>query len=426
MVNSVVDQTPQTKMSFSTTYRDFIRQAEPLMPASLPAEFTNEWPAILSHHLFHAGKRSENPYQDYLSLQLNKRSFYLSKLSPATKEFLSIKPFESSQQKFKFIDLFAGVGGFRLALNKSGGRCVFSSEWDNSAKETYFNNHKEIPFGDVTKFTNQSIEEGLLNRLMPEHDVLAAGFPCQPFSRAGVSARTALNKKHGFECNTQGTLFYDVVRVAAVKRPRVLFLENVRNLKSHDEGNTFKIIQESIEELGYSFSYALINAQTMVPQKRIRCYMICVRNDIPAFELDLRPFEGEPLALSSILQKGKITSEYQISEKLWTGHINRTKRNLERGAGFTALEVDIKKPANTLVARYGKDGKECLIPTKSGEPPRKLTRREAARLQGYPDNFILPQSKTPTYKQMGNSVAVPVVSEIARQIADHLREHDEL
>ena len=137
-------------------------------------------------------------------------------------------------------------------------------------------------------------------------------------------------------------------------------------------------------------------------------------------------FDGTPIPLSTILEKGKAILDYQISEKLWNGHINRTKRNIERGTGFTAMEVDISKPANTLVARYGKDGKECLIPTAKGQPPRKLTRREAARLQGYPDSFTLPDSKTPTYKQMGNSVAVPVVSEIARQITEHLRNNDEL
>ena len=140
----------------------------------------------------------------------------------------------------------------------------------------------------------------------------------------------------------------------------------------------------------------------------------------------MKKFDGIPIPLSSILEKGKAISDYQISEKLWSGHINRTRRNIERGTGFTAMEVDISKPANTLVARYGKDGKECLIPTKKGQPPRKLTKREAARLQGYPDTFTLPDSKTPTYKQMGNSVAVPVVSEIARQITEHLRNNDEI
>lgn len=321
---------------------------------------------------------------------------------------------------FSFIDLFSGIGGFKLALSRQGGSCRFASEWDNAAKETYFNNYGEYPFGDIRQFTSETISDTQLDQLIPDHHILAAGFPCQPFSRAGVSARNALNIEHGFNCDTQGTLFYDIARIASVKRPSALFLENVRNLKSHDKGRTFDVIQRTIEDLGYSFSYAIINSEALVPQKRIRCYMIAIRNDFPVFEFDMEPFLGAPMALANILENEQHISDYQISERLWQGHINRTERNIARGTGFTALQADTRKPANTLVARYGKDGKECLIPMENG-PPRKLTKREAARLQGYPETFVLPAAKTPTYKQMGNSVAVPVVTEIASQLVAHLR-----
>lgn len=342
------------------------------------------------------------------------------------KGFLEDAPFRAPNDmagRFQFIDLFAGIGGFRLALQSHGGRCVFSSEWDNAAKETYARNFGEIPFGDIRQFTADSVADEVLDRLVPSHDILAAGFPCQPFSRAGVSARSALNQQHGFNCTTQGTLFYDIIRIASVKRPKIIFLENVRNLKSHDGGMTFKIIESTIRELGYSFNHALINAQTLVPQKRVRCYMVAVRTDFEPLSFDITPFDGPSLTLRSILEPDENSKEYIVSEKLWQGHINRTKRNIQRGTGFTALEADLDKPANTLVARYGKDGKECLIPTDTGIP-RKLTKREAARLQGYPEEYLLPEAKTPTYKQMGNSVAVPVVTELANQIINHLERNN--
>lgn len=316
-------------------------------------------------------------------------------------------------QSFKFIDLFAGIGGFRLGLQSIGGQCVFSSEWDRPASETYYKNYGELPFGDIRKFSGESVSDDEINNLIPDHDVLAAGFPCQPFSHAGVSARTAVGKAHGFRCNTQGTLFFDIMRIAAVKKPKVLFLENVKNIQRHDAGRTFEIIKESIEDLGYNFDFRIIDASTMVPQRRHRCYMVCVRKDLgKKFEFPV--FEGSPLPLKSILEKSPDPA-FTISDKLWAGHIKRTERNLSRGTGFTAFTADIDKPSNTLVARYGKDGKECLIPQKD-KNPRFLTPRECARLQGYPDEFILPKAKTPAYKQFGNSVAVPVVSELAKSI----------
>lgn len=319
--------------------------------------------------------------------------------------------------EFKFIDLFAGIGGFRLALQSAGGKCVFSSEWDKGAKATYFKNFGDIPFGDINQFSGNQLSDDEVIKLIPDHDVLAGGFPCQPFSLAGVSARTSLGKNHGFACETQGTLFFNIVRIALLKKPKVLFLENVKNLARHDGGKTFAVIKSTIEnDLGYTLSTAIINASSLVPQKRERFFMVAFRD---GEQFSFPDFSGNPLPLKSILESSPL-EKYTISDKLWAGHINRTKRNLERGTGFTAYTADIEKPANTLVARYGKDGKECLVPQQN-KNPRKLTPRECARLQGFPESFALPESDTPAYRQFGNSVAVPVVEKLAQKIANNLR-----
>jgi DNA (cytosine-5)-methyltransferase 1 len=311
-------------------------------------------------------------------------------------------------EKFKFIDLFAGIGGFRLAMQSVGGVCEFSSEWDQSAQKTYGANFGEVPHGDITKISADFI---------PDHDVLCGGFPCQPFSLAGISARNSRNTAHGFDCETQGTLFFDIERIIKEKRPAVVFLENVKNLIRHDQGRTFAVIQRTIESLGYSFSYALINAQSLVPQKRVRCYMVCLRDTKEKFVFP--EITGEPLKLKTILEDS-VDEKFTISDKLWLGHQKRTATNLARGTGFTAFCADLEKPAATLVARYGKDGKECLVP-QEGKNPRKLTPRECARLQGFPDEFQIPVANTPAYKQFGNSVALPVIKRIAQEIEIYLQ-----
>ncbi|KHS78255.1 DNA cytosine methyltransferase [Pectobacterium brasiliense] len=315
---------------------------------------------------------------------------------------LKLKP--AKDAKFKFIDLFAGIGGVRLGFQNAGGACVFSSEYDRGAQNTYKINHGEYPFGDITRIDEKQI---------PEHDILLAGFPCQPFSHAGVSARNAVGKQHGFLCDTQGTLFFDVLRVIKEKKPKVVFLENVRNLETHDQGKTFDTIKRSIEEEGYVFFHKIIDSSSLVPQRRVRCYMIGVREDIDA-QFVFPEVSGEPVPLRSVLQK-KVDDIYTISDKLWHGHIARTKRNVERGTGFTAYLADLDKPSNTIVARYGKDGKECLIP-QVGKNPRMLTPRECARLQGFPEEFEVPVSRTPAYKQFGNSVVVPVINILANKL----------
>lgn len=318
---------------------------------------------------------------------------------------------------FKFIDLFAGIGGFRLGLQSTGGVCVFTSEWDRSAKKTYEANYGELPFGDISHFTGIARTDEDIQSMIPDHEVLAAGFPCQPFSHAGVSARNSRGLKHGFECDTQGTLFFDIMRIANVKRPQVLFLENVKNIVGHQKGETFKVIRSAVDEIGYNFKYKIIDSSPLVPQRRKRCYMICFRKDLDV-DYEFPDVLGDPLSLESILQP-EVSEQFTISDKLWQGHINRTNRNLERGAGFTAFLADITKPSNTLVARYGKDGKECLIP-QEGRNPRMLTPRECARLQGFPEEFFLPQARTPAYKQFGNSVALPVIKVLAKSIKEKL------
>lgn len=313
---------------------------------------------------------------------------------------------------FTFIDLFAGIGGFRIALQSQNGKCVFTSEIDSAARKTYEMNFGEVPFGDIREFTGDSITNNKLKQLIPDHQILAAGFPCQPFSLAGVSARNSLGKVHGFEDVNQGNLFFDIARIVSIKKPEVVFLENVKNFEKHDGGHTFQIVKETMEGLGYVVYSKVINAHQVVPQKRQRFYMVCFKNK--KIKFNFPEFEGEPLKLKTILEK-RVSSEYTISDKLWEGHQRRTAANLKRGTGFTAFLADLNKPANTLVARYGKDGKECLVPQKN-KNPRKLTPRECARLQGFPENFKLPISNAPAYKQFGNSIAVPVVTAIAAEI----------
>lgn len=323
-------------------------------------------------------------------------------------------PFPPPQKKnFSFIDLFAGIGGFRIAMQELGGHCVFSSEWDPYAKKTYEANFGETPFGDIRKISEKDI---------PDHDILCAGFPCQPFSLAGVSARNALHASHGFACETQGTLFFDIVRIMQEKRPKVVFLENVKNLVNHDEGKTFSIIKSSIENLGYSFQYKLIDASPLVPQRRIRCYMVCIKDNTHDFIFP--DISGAPLPLKSILDDC-VDEAFTISKKLWDGHQRRSARNLARGTGFTAFCADLEKPSNTIVARYGKDGKECLIPQDRNNP-RMLTPRECARLQGFPEDFIIPHAKTVSYRQFGNSVAIPVIRKISQEIVHVLLKNQEV
>ncbi len=377
--------------------------------------------ASLSHHFQNRDYFKSNYFEDQAKIFLEK--FDNTKVEESEQLYL---PFEfiatfppPINHKFTFIDLFAGIGGFRIALQNLNGKCVFSSEIDKSAKKTYTLNFGECPFGDIRNFTRDSISDEKLNLMIPDHDILTGGFPCQPFSLAGVSARNHLGLAHGFLDKIQGTLFYDIVRIVEVKKPEVVFLENVKNFQTHNNGDTLKTVLAVMESLNYDIHTQEINANLKVPQNRRRFYMVFFKKRNPFFKFP--KYSGEPLKLKSILEQN-VSDEYTISDKLWEGHIRRTKANLDRGTGFTAFVADIEKPSNTIVARYGKDGKECLIP-QPGKNPRKLTKLECARLQGYPQDYILPSSNAAAYRQFGNSVAIPVIQDIGKNILESLNKN---
>jgi DNA (cytosine-5)-methyltransferase 1 len=323
------------------------------------------------------------------------------------------------ESKFKFIDLFAGIGGFHLALEGLGGECVFSSEIDDQARRTYHDNFGIFPFGDIRDITGPEKNDDMIRWGIPDHTILAGGFPCQPFSLAGVSSRNHLGHEHGLKDKAKGTLFFDICRIINVKKPEVVFLENVKNIISHDKGRTFQIIRDTLEnELGYSFFSAVLSSETLVPQKRKRCFIVAFREKVDDFQFP--SLDGAPIALSTILETD-VDEKYTLSDRGWAGHVRRTRENKLKGNGFSAVEADLSKPANTLVARYYKDGKECLIPQK-GKNPRMLTPRECARLQGFSEDYIIHPTRTAAYKQFGNAVTVPLVREIATCILSKLEE----
>ncbi|MBL7045516.1 MAG: DNA cytosine methyltransferase [Parcubacteria group bacterium] len=300
---------------------------------------------------------------------------------------------------FKTIDLFAGIGGIRLGFESVGGENVFSSEWDKYAQVTYQANFGEIPYGDITKIKPEEI---------PEFDVLLAGFPCQPFSQAGL--------KRGFS-DTRGTLFFDIAKIVDYHRPRVVFLENVKRLKSHDGGNTLKIIKETLESMGYEVHAKVLNAKDFgVPQNRERIYIVAF---LGKTNFQFPEVGGVETDVGDILEEN-VDGKYTISDKLWAGHKRRKLEHKEKGNGFGYTLFNRESPyTNTISARYYKDGSEILIEQKN-KNPRKLSPREAARLQGYPDDFYIPVSDAQAYKQFGNSVAVPVICELAKKIAKEM------
>lgn len=313
--------------------------------------------------------------------------------------FSNGKQEQKKDYRFSFIDLFAGIGGIRMGFEHAGGECVFTSEWDESAQKTYQANFGEIPYGDITKIDPIEI---------PSFDILLAGFPCQPFSQAGL--------KKGFD-DTRGTLFFDIARIVKHHKPSVVFLENVRNLAGHDKGNTLKVIVGTLEEMGYKVTHNILNAKEFgLPQNRARIYIIAFSDNVD-FEFPEPP--KTKTKVSDILDK-KVDPKYTISDKLWAGHQRRKKEHEEKGNGFGYSLFDEKSEyTSTISARYYKDGSEILIRQK-GKNPRKLTPREAARLQGYPEDFVIPVSDAQAYKQFGNSVAVPVIKALAKKIIETL------
>ncbi len=308
---------------------------------------------------------------------------------------------------FTFIDLFAGIGGFRLAFESTNGQCVFSSEWDKYSQRTYFENFGEVPHGDITEIEPESI---------PDHDILCAGFPCQPFSIAGVSKKNSLGKKHGFEDKTQGTLFFNIAQILKIKQPKMFLLENVKNLKSHDKGNTFKVITDTLDELGYKFYYKIIDAQVYVPQHRERIYIVGFNKNYFGnnVSFEFPALHNTKRTLGSIIDKN-VDDKYILSDHLWQYLQNYAEKHKEKGNGFGFGLVNKNSITRTLSARYYKDGSEILVQMKNSNP-RRLTPRECARLMGYDDSFKITVSDTQAYRQFGNSVVVPVVKDIAKEM----------
>lgn len=317
-------------------------------------------------------------------------------------------PFPAPENpRFTFIDLFAGIGGIRLAYQNHGGKSVFTSEIDNFAKKTYEANFGEIPFGDIKKIDESKI---------PDHDLLLAGFPCQPFSIAGVSKKASLGREHGFRDKTQGTLFFDIARILEGKRPKAFMLENVKNLTSHDKGKTFRIILETLHDLEYKVFSKVLDGKYYVPQHRER--IIIVGFDKHTYGKDVcfefPPNKEEEPIFRSILES-RPDEKYTLSDKLWNYLQDYAAKHRAKGNGFGFGLTNLNGIARTLSARYYKDGSEILIPQR-GKTPRRLTPRECARLMGFPDNFVIPVSDTMAYKQFGNSVIVPLIQAVAEQI----------
>ena len=336
--------------------------------------------------------------------------------SPSNLEFNMIENFaqkipfgdvSEDNRLFTFIDLFAGIGGIRIPFQEMGGKCVFTSEWDKFAQKTYKINFGDEPSGDISKILSENI---------PSFDVLLAGFPCQPFSQAGL--------KKGF-ADTRGTLFFEIERIIKDKKPKAFLLENVKQLKGHDKGRTLSIIVEHLNALNYDVYIDVLRAADFgVPQNRERLFIVGFNKELLSEDL-WNTFKfpvGSKMQtrVGDILEK-RVDAKYTISDKLYQGHIRRKQEHIAKGNGFGFSVFDHNSPyTNTISARYYKDGSEILIKNDEGANPRKLTPRECARLQGFPEKFIIPVSDTQAYKQFGNSVAVPVVSAVAEKMIEFM------
>ena len=348
-------------------------------------------------------------------------------LSAALQQMLPFHSAQRTKAKFDFIDLFAGIGGIRAGFEAISGQCVFSSEWDGYSQKTYSENFPSTHLlaGDITQIAAKDI---------PDHDVLLAGFPCQPFSIAGVSKKNALGKAHGFACEAQGTLFFDVARIIKAKQPKAFLLENVKNLQSHDKGRTFDVIKRTLtEELGYSIHVRVIDAAHYVPQHRERIYIVGFREP-SAFDWAALQLPEKTHSLAEILHRNdgtepflpwdadrfydqqakKPLSKYTLTDNLWRYLQAYAEKHRLKGNGFGFGLVRESNIARTLSARYYKDGSEILIYQGESKNPRRLTPRECARLMGYPDSFRIPVSDSRAYRQFGNSVVVDVITQVAK------------
>jgi len=326
------------------------------------------------------------------------------------------------EPSFRFIDLFAGIGGFRFGMSSNGGTCVWTSEWDKFARQTY-----EAWFG-VDDIHGDIMDENLdLSRDIPDHEILCGGFPCQPFSIAGVSKKNSLGRKHGFEDAEKGNLFFRICDIVDAKHPPVLFLENVKNLRSHDGGNTFAVILDELESRNYVVFDQVIDARSWVPQHRERVFLVCFDRDVFGDDVDFRfpagPDEPAPTMADVLLPE--VDDKYTLSDQLWKYLQDYAAGHRARGNGFGFGLVGPDDVSRTLSARYYKDGSEILV-RQAGRNPRRLSHVEARRLMGYapelarlaghPDDFPIVVSDTQGYKQFGNSVVPQVVAAIGQEI----------
>jgi DNA (cytosine-5)-methyltransferase 1 len=314
----------------------------------------------------------------------------------------------ATHRKLKFIDLFCGIGGFRLAFERAGAECVFSSDWNKYSRLTYAANFGEEPYGDIHSVDVAQIKD---------HQILCAGFPCQPFSLAGVSKKASLGRAHGFDDKEQGNLFFEIEKIINHHNPEAFVLENVKNLKGHDGGNTFRVIYDTLtKKLGYTVYYKIIDAQKVVPQHRERIFLVGFKR--PRF-FEFPEFPKEGPKLESILDTD-VPEKYTLSDHLWKYLQGYAAKHKAAGNGFGFGLMNGGQIARTLSARYHKDGSEILISQGPRKNPRRLTPRECARLMGYPENFKIPVSDTQAYRQFGNSVVVPVVERIAKAVLESL------
>jgi DNA (cytosine-5)-methyltransferase 1 len=317
----------------------------------------------------------------------------------------SSSPWQWRRPIFDFIDLFAGIGGFRIGFEQAGGRCVFSSEWDAQAQRAYTENFGEAPHGDIRK----------THGLIPAHDVLVAGFPCQPFSIAGVSKKNALGRSHGFKDEEQGNLFFEIVKVLAARRPEAFVLENVKNLRSHDGGRTYHTIIDTLQHLGYHVFDKIMDAQAFVPQHRERIFIVGFRDFTP---FDFPAVVSSGRKLSSILER-PVPEKYFLTKHLWEYLQRYAEKHRAKGNGFGCTVTPKNGIARTLSARYYKDGSEILVDD-GREIPRRLTPRECANLMGFPSEFKIVCADTQAYKQFGNAVVVPVAAAVAKAVVEAL------
>jgi len=313
-------------------------------------------------------------------------------------------------RKPKFIDLFCGIGGMRLAFEAAGCACVFSSDWDKFAQVTYQANFADVPKGDIHKIVASDI---------PDHDILVGGFPCQPFSISGVSKKNSLKRPHGFRDKTQGTLFFEIKRILAHKRPQAFILENVKHLLRHDKGRTIEIIYESLrDDLKYCvYPPLVLDARYFVPQHRERVFIVGFREPRKFSTPELQDRKPK---FRDILES-QPQEKYTLTKHLWNYLQEYAKKHQAAGNGFGYGLVDLGGISRTLSARYYKDGSEILIPRGPKQVPRRLTPRECARLMGFPEWFQIPVSDTQAYKQFGNSVVVPLAAAVAKQVVAALK-----